>query len=58
MVCEKQYGLQAELPVAEVEKVLETRTKEIHDHRVVVAFCAEPPHERNANAAGEGLIHL
>ena len=58
LISEKKDGLQAELAVAEVEKVLERGAEEIDDHGIVVAFGPEPTDERNANTTGEGLVDL
>jgi hypothetical protein len=58
LVSKKEDCFQAELAVAEVKEVFERRTEEVKDHGVVVAFCAKPPDERNADTAGEGLVDL
>ena len=58
LIREEQYGLESELPVAEVEEVLKTWAEEVHDHRIVVAFRSKPPYERNANTTSESLIDL
>ena len=58
LIGQEEDGLEAELPVAEVEEILEGGTKEIKDHRVVVALGAEPPNEGDANATSEGLVDL
>lgn len=56
LVGEQEDGLEGELAVAEIEKVFEGWAKEIEDHRVVIAFGAEPSHKGNAHAAGERLV--
>jgi hypothetical protein len=58
LVSKKQDGLEAELAVAEIEKILERRTKKVQDHGVVVTFGSEPPDERDANTARKGLVDL
>lgn len=58
LVGEEQGRLERELAVAKVEQVLERRAEQVEDHGVVVAFDAEPAHERDADAAGEGLVDL
>ena len=58
LVGKEQSRLERELAVAKVEQVLERRAEQVEDHGVVVAFDAEPAHERDADAAGEGLVDL
>ena len=58
LISEEQDSLEAELAVAEVEKILERGTEEIDDHGVVVALGAEPTDEGHTNAASEGLVDL
>lgn len=38
LVGEEKDGLEGELPAAEVEEILQTRSEKIHHHRVVVAL--------------------
>ena len=65
LVGEEKNGLEAELPVAEVEEVLKRRaagpllaessgkraihSQQIHHHGIVVALCPIPPHERHSD---------
>lgn len=58
LVREKKHSLQAELPVAEVKQVLERRSEEIHDHCIVVALRAEPPHKGDSDTARQCLVDL
>lgn len=58
MISQEKNSLQAELPVAEVEKILQTGAKEVHDHGIVVAFRAEPTHKWNADATSKSLVHF
>jgi hypothetical protein len=58
LICEEQDGLETEFAVAEIEEVFERGAKEIKNHCVVIAFCAEPPYERNTNTARECLVDL
>ena len=51
LVGEKKHSLEGEFSVAKVEQVLQTRAEEIQNHCVVVAFCAKPSNEGNADAA-------
>jgi hypothetical protein len=36
-------------PVAEVEQILQGKTRQIDDHRIVITFSTEPVHERDTN---------
>ena len=56
LVCQEQDGLQRELPVAEVEQVLQTGSEEIKNHGIVVTLGSEPAHERDTDTAGQGLV--
>lgn len=56
LIGKKQHSLQRELAVAEVEKILQTGSKEVDDHSVVVTLGTEPTHEGNANTTGKGLV--
>ena len=58
LIGQEEDGLEAELPVAEVEQVLEGRAEQIDDHGVVVALSAEPPHKGYTDTAREGLKDL
>lgn len=58
LICKEKDSLQAQLALAEVEKVFERRTEEIKDHRVIVAFSAEPAYEWYADTAGKRLVDL
>jgi hypothetical protein len=58
LVCEEQDSLETEFAVAKVEEVLKGGAKEVHDHRVVIAFGAEPPDKGHTDAACEGLVDL
>lgn len=56
LIGQQENGLERELAVAEVEKVLQAGAEEVEDHGVVVALSTEPTDERNTDAAGKGLI--
>ena len=56
LVGEEEDGLEGELAVAEVEEVLERGAEQVEHHGIVVAFRAEPAHEGDADAAGEGFV--
>ena len=57
LVGEKEDGLEREFAVAEVEEILERWAKQIEHHGVVVALCPKPSYERDADTAGERLVH-
>ena len=44
-----QYCLQGELSFAECEQILQTLTKQVHHHCVVVSFHSKPMHSRNSH---------
>ena len=56
LIGQEEDGLQGKLPVAEVEEVLQTRTKQVEDHGIVVALGAEPADKGDADAAGMRLV--
>ena len=56
LVGEQKDGLQGELPIAEVEQVLQARSKKIQDHSIIVTFCAEPTDKGDANSTSKGLV--
>jgi hypothetical protein len=56
LIGEKKDGLQRELAVTEVEKVLQTGTQEIDDHSIVITFGTEPTDEGDTDTTGEGLV--
>lgn len=58
MIGQKEHGLQTKLAVAEVEEILERGTKEIDDHRIVVALGAEPTDKGNADTTSKSLVDL
>ena len=49
LVCNHQSSLYCEFPLAKVECVLQTRTKQIHDHRIIVTFYTKPVDRWNAS---------
>ena len=51
LVCKKEDCLKAELPVAKVEEILKTWSKELHHHRIVFALCPVIPYQWYANTA-------
>lgn len=55
LVCEHEDRLQAKLPVAKVEEVLQARSQEVNDHDVVVPLNTIPPDVRNADCAQRGV---
>lgn len=56
LVGQEENCLEGEFAVAEVEEILKGRAEKVEDHGVVVTLGAEPPDERNADAACEGLV--
>ena len=58
LISKQQNRLEREFAVAEVEEVLEGRTKEVDDHCIVVTFGTEPPDEGDADATGKRLVDL
>lgn len=53
LVGQKQYSLQGEFSIAEIEQVLQTRSKQIKDHGIVVTFCPKPADEGNTDTSSE-----
>jgi len=56
LIGKEEDGLEGELPVAEVEEILEGGTKQVEDHGIVVTLGAEPSHEWDAHTACEGFV--
>jgi hypothetical protein len=56
LIGQEKHGLQRELAVAEVEKILQGGAEQVQDHGVVVALGTEPAHERDADTASERLV--
>lgn len=56
LVCEEQDSLQRELPVAEVEQILQTGSEEVKNHGIVVTLSSEPANKRDSHTAGQGLV--
>ena len=57
LVRQEQHRLQREFPIAEIEQVLQTRSKEIKDHRIVIAFCSKPADEGNTDTTSKGFVN-
>ena len=51
LVSDHERRFDGELPLAEVEGVLQTRPQKVHDHRVVVSLDAEPVYARDARCS-------
>lgn len=49
LVSQKEDSLEAEFSGAEVEKVLQTGTKQLHHHHIVVSLSATPFYWRNTH---------
>ena len=58
MICQKETSLKGEFLVAEVEQVLEGGSKEIDNHRIVIALGSKPANEGNPYATRKGLVDL
>lgn len=56
LVRQQKDGLERELPVAEVEKILQTGSEKVQDHGIVVTLGSEPTDERDTNTTSEGLV--
>lgn len=56
LISEQQNSLEREFAVAEVEEILEGRTKEIDDHCIIVTLGTEPPDKGDANATSKRLV--
>lgn len=56
LIGKKQDGLQRELAVAEVEKILQTGTKQIDNHGIVITFGTKPTNEGDTDTTGERLV--
>jgi len=57
LVRQEEDGLERELPVTEVEEILQTGAEEIEDHGVVVTLGSEPADEGDSNAASHRLVN-
>ena len=55
LISEQEDGLQAHLPVAEIEEILEAGTEELHHHHIVVVLGAVVLHQGDAHPS---LHHL
>ncbi len=58
MICQEENSFQAELSVAEVEKIFKGWAKKIKNHGVVIAFGAKPSDKRDADTARKSFIDL
>ena len=56
LVRQEKYSLQGEFAVAEVKEILQTGSKEIQHHSIVVTLGSVPTDKGDANAAGKGLV--
>lgn len=56
LVGEEQNRFQCELSIAEVEKIFQAGTQQVHDHGIVATFRTKPTHKGNANATSEGFV--
>ena len=57
LVSQEQHRLQRELPVAEIEQILQTRSEEIKDHRIVIAFCPKPADEGDTDTTSKRFVN-
>jgi len=58
LICQQEHCFEAEFARAKVKQVLETGTKQLHDHDIVVALAATPLERWNADAALHQPIDL
>jgi hypothetical protein len=56
LVREQKHSLQRELPVAEVEQVLQAGSEKVQDHSIIITLCAEPTDKGNTNPTSKGLV--
>lgn len=56
LIGQQKNGLQGELAVAEVEKILQAGSEEIKNHGIVVALSTEPADKWDTNTTGERLV--
>ena len=56
LISKEEDGLEGELSVAEVEKILQTGSEKIEDHGVVVTLGTEPADKWDTDTTGEGLV--
>jgi len=56
LIGEKKDGLQRELAVAEVEKILQTGSEKVENHSIVVTLGTEPADEGDTDTTSEGLV--
>jgi hypothetical protein len=56
LIGQQKNGLQGELAVAEVEKILQAGSEEIKNHGIVVALGTEPADKWDTNTTGERLV--
>jgi hypothetical protein len=56
LVGKQKDGLEGEFAVAEVEQILQTRSKEVEDHGIVVTFSAKPANKGDSDASSKGLV--
>jgi hypothetical protein len=57
LVGKEKHGLQGELSVAEVEQILQTGSKQIENHSIVVALCSEPADKWDADTTSKGFVY-
>lgn len=51
LIGKEEHRLERELPVAEVEEILQTWSEQIKDHGIVVAFGTKPTDKWNSNSS-------
>jgi len=56
LLCETKHGLERKPAATLIEEVLEARAQQIHDHGVVVALDAAPPHDGHALSPDERAV--
>lgn len=56
LISKKEDSLERKFAVAEVEQILERRTKQVDDHGIVVTLLTVPSNKRNSDAASQSLV--
>ena len=57
LISEEQHCLQGEFSVAEIEQILQTWSKQIKDHRVVITFSSKPADEGDTDTTSKGFVN-
>jgi len=58
LVCNHERGFDSEFALAKIKGVLKTRTEQVHNHRVVIAFNSKPLDRGNACSSVEEFVNF